>query len=125
MKTGGSYRKKWTLLCFCLLWLVSAFSQKNNIKAEIRERVDRKVVQFIEQRKQDCLERAHREAKRRVDSLLKSMAQSRSLDTFRRPDKPIRPPRPEVEFPSDSSSIRPFEDSSLQGGDFTPKRKNK
>ena len=100
------------LTLFCIGMVVNVAAQKKQkIKPEVREYVDRKVREYIDRKHEECLERARREAERRVDSLLKNIARERSLDTFPRPQKPLRPNRPEIHFPRDTRPIRPLPDT--------------
>jgi len=95
--------------CIVVLLLFSSFQadlRKQLMDAEIEKRRE----EYRKLQKEDCEKRAIKEAEMIVDSILIANAINvRAYDT-EKPDKPLKPDKPEIIKPKDSLPVKPLFD---------------
>jgi len=98
------------LLLLGLLFLLAACqeSKKKLTKADVIDMaVEDKVQVLLTNKRERCRTEALEQAAAIVDSILIARAKA-SKDTITKPPRPVKPERPEILAPADSTPIRPF-----------------
>ncbi len=83
------------------------------IQAAIQESYEAKVALYIKGRKERCLEEIYEEANLIVDSILLQDAR-RKRDTLGKPQRPVKPIKPEIKTVIDSLPIAPLLPDSIE-----------
>ena len=107
MDTKHIYRLL-ALIAFSTLWMGQTphKSKKQLIEEAIQEKVDKYTqVQMVR-----CENKVQERAEAIVDSMLISVAQLKTVDTFERPAKPQKPTKPDLKVAKDTTPVRPLFD---------------
>lgn len=101
---------KYVPIFFCLLMTFACTkSDPAKRQAMMQAQIDRRVTEFQANIDSRCRKSVLEEAERRVDSIL--ILQSKSIptvDSIRRPPKPIKPGKPVVPAVADTTPVRPM-----------------
>ena len=96
-----------TAILFILLF--TAFQDVEMMTKEqfIQMHLNEKFQKYKRDNERKCRKKAIEQATQIVDSILISQARNIRIDTVQRPPKPIKPNRPNILSPNDTTPIRP------------------
>ncbi len=106
-------KKKIIMLSLCGILLACSQQEKMTIEQMRQIEIDRRVSQFIENKKNECYSQNMDRAIARADSLLKLNAVRYIEDSLQRPALPVKPELHIRPAPRDSIKPRPFIQSAL------------
>ncbi len=95
----------WLLLATLLLFSFQEVPTKQQL---MREEVDRKLVDFRKKQTAKCRQKILTRAGELVDSTLIARAKQNAREIVPKPEIPLRPGRPEVKLPKDTTPIVPI-----------------
>jgi len=102
-------KKEWLLVIVAgLAFIIFSAFQKESPKDRIEEEVNKKVEKYRDLEMKRCRKKMFERAGLMADSLLMARSRSKAIDTLVKPPIPIRPNRPEVLYPKDSTPLAPF-----------------
>ena len=113
--------KKNKILGYCslLLFLFACHDKEALKKALIEKTIKEKVTSFEAKKRATCMREALKEALEVADSVMIQLALSK-VDTSGKENRPIKPIRPNLDLPVDTTPIKPlFEEAITNSADTT------
>ena len=102
--------KPYLLITAILLTLLfTAFQDSEMMTKEqfVEKHLNEKLQKYKNDKAKKCRQKAIDKANEIVDSILIAQARNIRIDTVQRPPKPIKPNRPNILTPNDTTPIRP------------------
>ena len=90
-------------------FVLSSFQEEDKKPVDrIRAEINKKLDTYRKAEERRCRDRMFEQAALLADSILMARSRSKAIDTLVKPAIPLRPDRPEVLFPKDSTPVAPF-----------------
>ena len=103
------YKPYLLITAILLTLLFTAFQDSEMMTKEqfVQIHLNEKLQKYKIEKAKKCRQKAIDQATQIVDSILISQARNIRIDTVQRPPKPIKPSRPNILSPNDTTPIRP------------------
>ncbi len=85
-----------------------SFQENSSREQLIKNRLQEKLIKFKNQKLEDCEISILKKANAQVDSILLAKARHQTVDQIKKPPVPIKPNRPDLKLPKDTSPIAPI-----------------
>ncbi len=93
------------IICFLFFFMTACKEDKSKEKAFVEREVARKVAEYRQQREAECRAQALERANILADSIIFAEAKG---DSFNMMPRPLRPTRPIIKSPLDSTEVQPL-----------------